>query len=131
MQTLTILLLLVFGLQVQATFACEMADYSGAAEDCCCDDRGDRQRDTAMDGTSACCEYSQGLVVKGSDPAQDNAPITVGKSMELEPPPVLLAFVAIWFNQPLLPTKAIHGQTVIPPLTSGTQTYLATQRLRI
>lgn len=127
----TLFLLLVFSLQVQASFACKIADYSGPAENCCCDGNGEQQRDVVVEDGSACCEHSQNVGVKGSDPAQDNEPVTVSKSFELDLPPVLVALVAIWLDQPLLPSSPIHDLADVPPHSLGTQTYLATQRLRI
>lgn len=124
-------LLLVFGLQVQASFACKIADHSGPAESCCCDGKGEEQRDVVMDDGAACCEHSQGVVIKGSDPAQNNEPVTPNKSFELDLPPVLIAFVAMWLDQPLLPSRPVHYLADVPPYNLGTQTYLATQRLRI
>jgi hypothetical protein len=123
-------LLLVFGLQAQASFACQIADYSGPLENCCCDEQ--EIPGIAADGEPPCCDYSQGVVVKGSDPAQENEAIAVGGSIdyEFDPPPALLAFVSFWLH-PRLSAEPLHPLYAVPVHPLGIETYLATQRLRI
>ncbi|MCW8195705.1 hypothetical protein F6455_12990 [Proteobacteria bacterium 005FR1] len=126
-----LLLLFVFGLQVQASFACKIADHSGPVEQCCCEATGDKQPEMDMGDSSGCCELSQNFVVKGSDPAQEHEPALPDRSSDLDLPPVLFALVAIWIDQQLPPAKPGYGLTAVPPHTLGTATYLMTQRLRI
>lgn len=123
-------LLLVFGLQVQASFACTIADYSGPVASCCCGD--EQMPDITLDDNPPCCEYSQGVVVKGSDPAQKSEALATGGSFEFkfDPPPVFFALLAIWL-EPRPYSQPIASLDFVPVHALGTQTYLATQRLRI
>lgn len=130
----TIVLLLVFGLQVQATFACEMTEHNGAAENCCCEDSTRHPNDIGnnVGEKSSCCEFSQDLVVKGSDPEQNNEPVAPPKATEIKSPPVLLAVATLWLNQPSITSKLPNRETADSSFFSpGRLTYLTTQRLRI
>jgi hypothetical protein len=120
-----ILLLLVFSLQVQATFACELADYRGAVKDCCCHS-DDPQPDMMPAEPASCCEYSQEVQVKGSDPAQENEPVIPGKSLETKPPPILFAVIATWLLEIETSSAVVLTATSDPPLSAGTRTWLAT-----
>jgi hypothetical protein len=134
------LLLLVFGMQVQATFACEMANYSGSIDDCCCGEGHPQEAPPKavmdmdvmdMDDGEPCCHHDLNLVVKGSDPEHGDAPLTVAKSVELKLSPILLTLFITWLDEPALTTPSLTGDAAGPPPTPGNRTYLTTQRLRI
>lgn len=125
-----LLLLLVLGLQVQLTFACEVADYHGAIENCCCHSEDPEPAMIPAD-PAGCCSYAQELSLKGADPAENREAIALGKSPDIEAPPLLIAALVVWLTEASSSAAPAIAATPDSLQSPGTRTWLATQRLRI
>ncbi|MCH9670539.1 MAG: hypothetical protein K0U93_03730 [Gammaproteobacteria bacterium] len=114
-------------LQAQTVFACSMMDM--VMEECCCGDHivGDA---TVEANEEPCCEQSVEIRVD-EDARQDLCavrPLEVGS--DVDPPHAIVAP----FDVVAVPQERSAFVVYLPPLivrSSGTDTYLITQRLRI
>ncbi len=127
------IMLLSLLLQVQTVFACEMMDYNGPIEHCCCDEMESQKKESNdLDGTSDCCDIHGELFFKASD-LQGDEPIILQANPAFELPQATLIFllVSLWpdINHPKFSPDLWHLDA--DPGNPGTATYLSTLRLRI
>lgn len=129
---LLLLTLISVLLQVQSAFACQMMEVSGPAKDCCCGDPVDRADLLGLTQThhgDPCCDFS--LEVSFNELDVGSAPLwSPAQLLDHDPPDVPLAYTL-----PIVPVPVRHATvasySVTNPSDPGSQTYLATQRLRI
>lgn len=132
-----LLLIVALGpLQAQTVLACTMMDEL-VQDDCCCEDRHLEPGCDSPDCAAAveareasCCEVS--VEISADPDARQDGPVfkPVEVRSDVDPPQVLLSsFEAPFTRRPATSTRGFHSAFAAGQ--GGSETYLATQRLRI
>ena len=115
-------------LQAQAAFACQMMEAAGPAQDCCCVEKLHRNDPAVCDEAAAqsCCKFSVEVYPHSLDAGW--APLW--GSLPFDRNPAHMGIV----HRPVDGAQTHSGLPELyrlDPASPGTQTYLATLRLRI
>lgn len=121
-----LLALTSFLLQAQAAFACSMMDTAGPVQDCCCVQPMDIAGTATCDDSGSCCEFSLELFPHTLDAQW--APLWSHLPFDRSPPTLGMIHPYVEDGHSHL---VLAGFDRINPASPGTQTYLATLRLRI
>jgi hypothetical protein len=127
------LMLLGLLFQVQIVFACQMMEYSGPINPCCCGEMATPEKtDNDHVETSGCCDISGELVFKAID-LEGEEPVALQSGSASELPPATLVFIlaSLWPQLVSTPPSESLRHLDADPGSPGTATYLSTLRLRI
>ncbi len=121
------LMLVVASVQADASYFCSMMD-TVILDDCCCADADFDEM--AFTDSEPCCEKSVDLLI---DTATDQAQPTtkpIKFESDIDPPDEFVFIASLSLASPDI--SSVSGAEFVPTLrTTGSATYLITQRLRI
>lgn len=113
-------------LQAQSAFACQMMETAGPAQDCCCVGKPHCNDPAICDEAASCCEFSLELHPHTLDAGW--APLS--GSLPFDHSPAQLIVIHRWVDDAQT-HSGLPELYRLNPASFGTQTYLATLRLRI